>query len=102
PWVAQAAGSFLAGLAGGIVGGGIMLAVFLILPGFGFGDVKLGLLIGLIVGFPSVLTALLIGMVLGGIGAAGMLVSGRVRLRNAIAYGPYLAGGAILEMLWRH
>lgn len=47
------------------------------------------------------LTVLLFGMVLGGIGAALMLVSGRARLRSAIAFGPYLAGRAILEMLRR-
>jgi len=78
-----------------------MGAVFLVLPGFGLGDVKLGGLIGLILGFPAVFTGLLAGMVLGGLGAGVMLLSGRARLQTAIAYGPYLAGGAILEMLWR-
>jgi leader peptidase (prepilin peptidase)/N-methyltransferase len=92
----------LVSVAGGVAGAGIMLAAFLILPGFGFGDVKLGALIGLIVGFPAVLTALLAGMVLGGIGAAAMLLSGRAKMRSAIAYGPYLASGAILGLLWHH
>ena len=87
------------GLLGGLVGGAIMLLVFLVLPGFGFGDVKLAGLIGLILGFPVVLFGLLAGMVLGGLGAGWLLLSGRVRLRTAIPYGPYLAGGAILEML---
>jgi leader peptidase (prepilin peptidase)/N-methyltransferase len=89
------------GVAGGLAGSAIMLALFLILPGFGLGDVKLAGLSGLILGFPGVLAGLLIGMVLGGVGAAWMLLSGRARLRSAIAYGPYLACGAILEMLLR-
>jgi leader peptidase (prepilin peptidase) / N-methyltransferase len=101
-WLSDAVGAGLIAIAGGITGAGVMLAVFLILPGFGFGDVKLGGLIGLLVGFPAVLTALLAGMVFGGIGAALLLLRGRATMRTSIAYGPYLAGGAILELLWRH
>jgi leader peptidase (prepilin peptidase) / N-methyltransferase len=101
-WLSEASGALLVSMAGGFVGAGVMLAVFLIFPGFGFGDVKLGGLIGLVVGFPAVLTALLIGMVLGGFGAAFLLLRGRATLRSPIAYGPYLAGGAIFELLWRH
>ncbi len=100
-WVAAAVGATLSGVGGGLAGAAIMGAVFLVLPGFGLGDVKLGGLIGLILGFPAVFTGLLAGMVLGGLGAGVMLLSGRARLQTAIAYGPYLAGGAILEMLWR-
>jgi leader peptidase (prepilin peptidase)/N-methyltransferase len=101
-WLSDALGALLISIVGGFVGAGIMFAVYVILPGFGFGDVKLGALVGLIVGFPAVLTALLTGMVFGGIGAAVMLLTGRAGMRSAIAYGPYLAGGAILELLWRH
>ena len=89
------------GLEGGVVGALIMLAVFIVFPGFGFGDVKLAGLIGLILGFPTVLYGLLVGMVLGGLGAGWLLLSKRAGLRGVMAYGPYLAGGAILEMLIR-
>jgi prepilin signal peptidase PulO-like enzyme (type II secretory pathway) len=89
------------GLFGGAAGFGLMLLVFLLLPGFGFGDVKLAGLIGLILGFPGVISGLLAGVLLGGAGAAWLLVSRRARLRTAIAYGPYLACGAIVEMLLR-
>lgn len=89
------------GLEGGAVGALIMLGVFLVFPGFGFGDVKLAALIGLILGFPTVLYGLLVGMVFGGLGAGWLLLSKRAGLRSAMAYGPYLAGGAILEMLIR-
>jgi leader peptidase (prepilin peptidase)/N-methyltransferase len=91
----------LSGLAGGAMGAVVMLAIFLVLPGFGFGDVKLAGLIGLILGFPGVFSGLLVGMLLGGCGAAWLLLSKRAGLRTAMAYGPYLAGGAILEMLIR-
>jgi prepilin signal peptidase PulO-like enzyme (type II secretory pathway) len=91
----------ISGLLGGLAGAAIMLLIFLVLPGFGFGDVKLAALIGLMLGFPGILYGLLTGMVLGGVGAGWMLVTRRVRLRSSIAYGPYLAGGAILVMLFR-
>ena len=91
----------LSGLEGGVTGALVMLAVFLVLPGFGFGDVKLAGLIGLVLGFPGVLSGLLVGMILGGVGAGWLLLSKRAGMRTAIAYGPYLAGGAILEMLIR-
>lgn len=66
---------------------------------FGFGDVRLGGLLGLIVGFPQVLTALLLGMLLGGITAIVYLFIQAVILRRyslftAIPYGPFLILGA--------
>lgn len=91
----------VSGLEGGAVGFFVMLMIFLVLPGFGFGDVKLEGLIGLVVGLPAVLSALLIGVILGGVGAAGLLLTRRAGMKSAIAYGPYLAGGAIIEMLIR-
>jgi prepilin signal peptidase PulO-like enzyme (type II secretory pathway) len=91
----------LSGPLGGAVGAAVMLLVFLVFPGFGFGDVKLAGLIGLALGFPGIFYGLLAGMILGGIGAAWLLLTGRARLRSTIAYGPYLAGGAILIMLLR-
>jgi leader peptidase (prepilin peptidase)/N-methyltransferase len=93
--------SVLSDLAGGAAGTALMLAAFLALPGFGFGDVKLAGLIGLLLGFPAVLTALLVGMIFGGIGSSWLLLTKRTGLRGVMAYGPYLAGGAIVEMLLR-
>jgi leader peptidase (prepilin peptidase)/N-methyltransferase len=100
-WLSGATGALASGIAGAIVGGTIMLVIFILFPGFGFGDVKLGTLIGFVVGFPAVVTALLLGMFIGGVAAGAMLLARRVRLGSAIAYGPYLAAGAILVMLWR-
>lgn len=94
--------SFLWTVAGGGAGFGIMFILYLLLPGFGFGDVKLAALIGLILGWPAVLFGLFLGVFLGGLGALFLLVSRRAGLHTAIAYGPYLAAGAIIEMLIGH
>jgi leader peptidase (prepilin peptidase)/N-methyltransferase len=70
---------------------------------FGFGDVRLGALIGLILGFPAVLTALFIAVLLGGL--AGLLywfvravVLRRYSLFSAIPYGPFLVLGAMTTL----
>lgn len=100
--------SFAESLAGGLAGFAIMFALFFFLPGFGFGDVKLAALIGLLVGLSNTLPALLIGAIAGGVGAGLMLLAQRLRLggagagaRTAIAYGPYLVLGAFAVMVTR-
>jgi leader peptidase (prepilin peptidase)/N-methyltransferase len=70
---------------------------------FGFGDVRLGCFIGLILGFPDVLRAIFLAILLGGLG--GLLywfiravVLRRYSLFTAIPYGPYLVIGAMAVM----
>jgi leader peptidase (prepilin peptidase)/N-methyltransferase len=95
-WPARSA---LESLEGGLVALAVMLTIFVLSPGFGFGDVKLGLLLGLLVGLPHVLMALAIGIVSAGIAAAVLVVVRRATLRSTMAYGPYLAFGALIGML---
>jgi leader peptidase (prepilin peptidase)/N-methyltransferase len=78
-----------------------MFVLFLVLPGFGFGDVKLSGLLGLVSGLGNTLPALAIGAIAGGVGAALMMVFRRAGRRTTIAYGPYLALGAFIGMLSR-
>ena len=64
----------------------------------GFGDVKLATLMGLLLGWPNTFTAVFYGVVLAAVGAIVFIVSHR-SLKGTIAYGPYLAAGALL-VLW--
>ena len=65
----------------------------------GMGDVKLAALLGAVLG-TSVIAALFIGVLAGGLFAAGVLVrEGRAARRKTIAYGPFLAFGALLVLL---
>jgi len=71
---------------------------------FGFGDVRLGGFIGLVLGFPDVLTALLVAILLGGLGGllfwfVRAVILRRYSLFTAIPYGPFLVLGAMLVML---
>jgi leader peptidase (prepilin peptidase)/N-methyltransferase len=67
---------------------------------FGFGDVTLAGLIGLIVGWPAVVPALLLGILTAGVFSLGhvlvMLLRHRYSAFTPIAYGPFLILGASL------
>jgi prepilin signal peptidase PulO-like enzyme (type II secretory pathway) len=64
----------------------------------GFGDVKLALFMGLLLGWPYTLTALFYGVLLAAVGAIAFIAIHR-SLKGTIAYGPYLAAGALLVLL---
>jgi len=90
------------GLVSALLGAVVGLAIFLVLQvlgrgSLGVGDMKLALLIGAMRGFPDVFNALLLGTLLGGLAAAFLLIVMRKGRKASIAYGPYLAAGAILS-----
>lgn len=64
----------------------------------GFGDVKLAVFLGLLLGWPYTFTALFYGAFLAVVGVIVFAVRNR-SLKGTIAYGPYLAGGALLMLL---
>jgi leader peptidase (prepilin peptidase) / N-methyltransferase len=92
-WLEWIVSSFGAGL--------FFLVVALVYPGgLGMGDVKLALLIGAALGW-SVVAALLLGTLASGIVAAVLLVrEGSTARKKAIPLGPFLAGGAIVVILF--
>lgn len=100
-------GSFIPGapgpisaLLGGAIGFGVFLVIFILGRGsMGAGDVKLAGVIGLMTGMPAVAAALAVGIVLGGLAAIVLIVSRRGGRTSLMAYGPYLALGALL-VLW--
>lgn len=64
----------------------------------GFGDVKLALLVGAVVGWPGITTALLITAVVAAIFSALLLASGADR-RTFIPFGVFIAGAAAITLL---
>jgi leader peptidase (prepilin peptidase) / N-methyltransferase len=64
----------------------------------GFGDVKLALFMGLLLGWPYTLTAMFYGVFLAGLVSIGVILWRR-SLKGTIAYGPYLAAGALIMLL---
>lgn len=72
---------------------------------FGYGDVMMALLSGLILGLGDMLFAMFLTVVLGALGALFYLVSQHVMGRNssmiaALPYGPYIVGGTVLMLLF--
>jgi prepilin signal peptidase PulO-like enzyme (type II secretory pathway) len=88
---------------GGIAGFSILLAVYVIAmlarSDFGAGDVKLGALIGVATGFPDVVSAILLAFVAGGAVAVLFTVVLRKSRKDAMPFGPFLAGGAVATLL---
>jgi leader peptidase (prepilin peptidase) / N-methyltransferase len=90
-----------AGLATGI-GAGVLFALIALIgalifkaEAMGFGDVKLAVFIGLLLGWPYTVTALFYGVFLAGLVSIGYVIWKR-SMRGTIAYGPYLAVGALI------
>lgn len=89
-----------------LVAGAAAFAVFLALAailrgGIGMGDVKLAGLLGLLLG-RSATSALLAGCLAGGVAAILLVVTGSAGRKSMFAYGPYLALGGALGVVYGH
>ncbi|KPJ50399.1 MAG: hypothetical protein AMJ38_01870 [Dehalococcoidia bacterium DG_22] len=88
-------------LAGGGMAFAIMLAVYIVSLGrFGFGDVKMATLMGFAAGFPAMTVGLFLTAISAGLIAALLLLTGIMRRGQYIPYGPFIALGAIISLLW--
>ena len=67
--------------------------------GLGGGDVKMGALTGVVVGYPGVLSAGLVTAIAGGVTAAMLLVTRRAERGGHVPYGPCIALGAVAALL---
>ncbi len=72
---------------------------------FGYGDVMMALLSGLILGLGDMLFAMFLTVILGALGAMLYLMGRRIAGRNssmiaALPYGPYIVAGTILMILF--
>lgn len=73
---------------------------------FGFGDVMLATLCGLMIGWQALIFALLITVFIGALGAVlfiigRMFTSDSYALFTPLPYGPYIVIGTVIMMLWR-
>ena len=88
-------------LAGGLIAFMVLMSIALLFPSsMGLGDVKLATFIGLAVGHPYVWLALFLAFVIGGLIAGVLVLAKVVGRKDPIAFGPFLAGGAIATMLF--
>jgi len=85
-----------------IIGGGWFALQFFISKGkwVGGGDIRLGILMGLIVSWPQILTALFLSYVGGAVFAIPLLILKKKTLKSEIPFGVFLVPATIITMFW--
>jgi leader peptidase (prepilin peptidase)/N-methyltransferase len=68
--------------------------------GMGYGDIKLGVLIGLVNGFPVNILAVFLGFVLGATFSLILIVLKKKTMKDTIPFGPFLIMGSLLCLVW--
>ncbi len=88
---------------GGLLTSGFFYAMFRFSNGrwIGGGDVKLGALVGFLVGWDGVYFLLMVAYVLGSIPAIYLLITKKATVKTRIPFGPFLVISALLVSLFR-
>ncbi|MFE2288058.1 prepilin peptidase [Streptomyces sp. NPDC059443] len=99
-----AGGSWPRALLGGLVLGGCYLLLFLINPrGMGFGDVKLALAVGQILGWygwPVLFAGTFAAFLAGAVHGLALIALRRADRTSPIPFGPFMAGGALAGVVY--
>jgi leader peptidase (prepilin peptidase) / N-methyltransferase len=86
---------------GFLLGGGIILAIFLISRGgMGAGDVKLMAMIGLYAGLQGTIVTLFLGFIFGALVGIIYMILGKLTRKDALPFAPFLSLGALVTVLW--
>jgi leader peptidase (prepilin peptidase)/N-methyltransferase len=98
-WLGLSLESLLWGL---VVGLGFFAVQYLVSRGkwIGGGDLRMGALMGLMLGFPSVITALFLSYIIGAVVSVVLLKIKKKNLKSQVPFGTFLAIGTILTMFW--
>lgn len=89
-------------LLAGLLGGTFFLIQFIISRGrwIGGGDIRLGLLMGLMLSWPNILVGLFLAYTIGSFITLPLVVLGRKKLKSEIPFGVFLTIGAYIALLW--
>lgn len=87
---------------GALVGMGFFLAQYLVSKGrwIGGGDIRLGLFMGIILGWPLILFALFLAYVGGALFVLPFLILGKKQFASKIPFGTYLSVATFVSMFW--
>ena len=82
----------------GIIGAGFFLLQFIVSQGkwIGGGDIRLGLLMGLALGWPQVLVAMMLAYLLGAVCGVGLMLTGKKQLSSKLPFGTFLSVATII------
>ncbi|MFH1947462.1 MAG: prepilin peptidase [Candidatus Magasanikbacteria bacterium] len=87
---------------GFLIGGGVFMAQYLMSRGkwIGGGDIRLGVLMGVVLGFPNILLALLLAYVGGAVFSLILIGLKKQDMKGETPFGTYLALATFVTMLW--
>ncbi|MEA2098243.1 MAG: prepilin peptidase [Patescibacteria group bacterium] len=85
-----------------VLAGGFFYAIVVITKGKGMGggDIKLGFLMGLILGWPLVLVALFLSFIIGSVVGIFLVFAGNKKMKSMIPFGPFLVLGTFISLFW--
>lgn len=96
--------SLLHALIGGVAGFTALLLIHLVAPrGMGFGDVRLAGVIGMMLGWlglGDVVLGLFLAFLMASVIGLGLMMTRLRSRKDAVPFGPFMAGGAVVTVLW--
>ena len=89
-------------LISGIIGGSFFLVQFLISKGkwIGGGDIRLGVLMGLALGWPKIIASIFLAYFIGSIIAIGLLIAGKKKWGSKLPLGVFLSVATVVVLFW--
>ncbi|PIR96555.1 MAG: prepilin peptidase [Candidatus Doudnabacteria bacterium CG10_big_fil_rev_8_21_14_0_10_42_18] len=95
-------GEFLGGLAAAVAAALPFFIIWYISKGswMGFGDVKLALFLGVVLGIPLVGVGIFLAVILGGAVSIMLLLSGRKKLKSPVPFGVFLAFASAFTLFY--
>jgi len=86
----------------GILGGGFFLAQYLISKGkwIGGGDIRLGALMGVLLGFPNILVAMWLAYAIGAVVGIGLILAKKKHMSSEMPFGAFLAPATVAVLLF--
>ncbi len=94
--------NFYASLLAGLGAAGLLLLINLVTRGYGMGlgDVKLALFLGMLLAPTEAMLWLLVSFLFGGAVGFSLLILGKARLKQKIAFGPFLISAFFVVLIW--
>lgn len=89
-------------LISGIIGAGFFLLQFVISRGkwIGGGDIRLGLVMGVGLGWPLLPVAMMLAYISGALVGIGLILAGKKRFGSKLPFGVFLSAGSIVALFW--
>lgn len=93
--------SLVDGLLGGGIGAGIIALIVFLAKGMGEGDIEIAALCGIFLGWKGMIITLMSSFIIGAIVGILLIVLKIKGKKDAIPFGPYLAIGALISLLFK-